>query len=201
MSGVVQKLNTNTNECERCSKKFSTFIRRHHCRLCGYCVCHACSDKKIVVEGNLVRACAVCLEAQLEKASRCNEVQPRVSAIVDESFDDVLSDVVVSVQKDDTTNILKDTPLDKPTLEKSNALKEVVETTCLPELKVVPVDEIKPDESLPKKRGNSMWEEKQIEVVKTRDTEIFFLFKWQYVLLLIPVLLLLFAGDKAVYFS
>lgn len=195
MSDVVQKLTTNTSECERCSKKFSTFMRRHHCRLCGYCVCHACSNKKILVEGKSVRACAVCLEAQLEKASRCNEAQPRVSAIVDESFDDVLSDVEVSVSKNDTSNILQDT-----SLEKSNDLNDVEETTHLSELKVAPADDIKPDESAPNKRGDIIWEEKEIQAEKTKDAENVSLFTWQYILLSILVLLLLLTGDKAVYF-
>lgn len=39
-----------TNECMRCGKLFGWRRRRHHCRLCGRCVCSACS-------GRVRRAC------------------------------------------------------------------------------------------------------------------------------------------------
>lgn len=34
-----------TNECMRCGKIFGWRRRRHHCRLCGRCVCSACSGR------------------------------------------------------------------------------------------------------------------------------------------------------------
>jgi FYVE zinc finger len=34
-----------TNECMRCSKLFGWRRRRHHCRLCGRCVCADCSGR------------------------------------------------------------------------------------------------------------------------------------------------------------
>lgn len=47
--------------CQR--ERFTMFNRRHHCRRCGRLVCHACSEKKMPVEGCLgeeVRVCDQC---------------------------------------------------------------------------------------------------------------------------------------------
>ena len=35
--------------CMRCQKAFGVFVRRHHCRRCGLCVCGPCSRGKAVV--------------------------------------------------------------------------------------------------------------------------------------------------------
>jgi FYVE, RhoGEF and PH domain containing 5/6 len=34
-----------TKECMRCGQPFGWRRRRHHCRLCGRCVCASCSEK------------------------------------------------------------------------------------------------------------------------------------------------------------
>ena len=34
-----------TDSCMRCGRAFGWRRRRHHCRLCGRCVCHSCSTK------------------------------------------------------------------------------------------------------------------------------------------------------------
>ncbi|KAB5582167.1 hypothetical protein PHYPO_G00184050 [Pangasianodon hypophthalmus] len=46
--------------CQR--ERFTMFNRRHHCRRCGRLVCHACSSRKMVVEGceEPVRVCDQC---------------------------------------------------------------------------------------------------------------------------------------------
>ena len=38
-----QKWNNDTKLCELCSKTFSLFVRRHHCRRCGKCCCSTCA--------------------------------------------------------------------------------------------------------------------------------------------------------------
>jgi hypothetical protein len=38
-----------TESCMRCGRAFGWRRRRHHCRLCGRCVCASCSDKVCVV--------------------------------------------------------------------------------------------------------------------------------------------------------
>ncbi|KAM7376287.1 hypothetical protein PAMP_006030 [Pampus punctatissimus] len=47
--------------CQR--ERFTMFNRRHHCRRCGRLVCHACSDRKMAVDGcpgDEVRVCDQC---------------------------------------------------------------------------------------------------------------------------------------------
>jgi ankyrin repeat protein len=43
-------------ECMRCSKRFSLFVRRHHCRSCGLVICHVCSSSM-----GPFRECWVCV--------------------------------------------------------------------------------------------------------------------------------------------
>ena len=55
----------NTRHCERCIREFSFFGGRHHCRVCGICVCHGCSSNKLPLRspgGDLVtlRVCNDC---------------------------------------------------------------------------------------------------------------------------------------------
>jgi hypothetical protein len=41
------KPDNSTDHCKICGKKFSFFVRRHHCRLCGYIFCGSCCQRKI----------------------------------------------------------------------------------------------------------------------------------------------------------
>ena len=36
-------------ECPICSRRFSTFVRKHHCRVCGRVVCYQCSLSRAVL--------------------------------------------------------------------------------------------------------------------------------------------------------
>ena len=47
-------------ECAGCDRKFSSFVRKHHCRECGDVFCNACSSNKIVIQGALKRCCENC---------------------------------------------------------------------------------------------------------------------------------------------
>jgi hypothetical protein len=61
-------------ECFECNEKFTTFRRRHHCRVCGQIFCHKCSNFEIpahLVKPNTtgnIRVCTFCrsLVDQLE---------------------------------------------------------------------------------------------------------------------------------------
>ncbi|KAF5332282.1 hypothetical protein D9611_008166 [Ephemerocybe angulata] len=60
-----------TNECMRCGKLFGWRRRRHHCRLCGRCVCNACSGRTFFIADasgkkeatKPARACDACYES------------------------------------------------------------------------------------------------------------------------------------------
>lgn len=51
-----------TEDCNVCNKRFG-MRRRHHCRICGRCVCHGCSPSAVQLEGFKVpqRACSLCI--------------------------------------------------------------------------------------------------------------------------------------------
>lgn len=57
--------------CVRCNEPFALWRRRHHCRLCGQVVCHACSARQFYIgapggrQGSprLARACDACYDA------------------------------------------------------------------------------------------------------------------------------------------
>ncbi len=73
------------HHCSECDAKFSVFVRRHHCRICGRIYCSSCSS--FSVPGNLlrpplqgkVRVCSACLELFYEvntNSSSTNELNP-----------------------------------------------------------------------------------------------------------------------------
>ncbi|ODQ49843.1 Dbl homology domain-containing protein [Saitoella complicata NRRL Y-17804] len=40
-------------ECQLCNQPFTMFRRRHHCRLCGKCICYGCSTKQFLIPSQL----------------------------------------------------------------------------------------------------------------------------------------------------
>ncbi|XP_072926198.1 pleckstrin homology domain-containing family F member 1 [Hemitrygon akajei] len=63
-----------TEICMRCTqKKFSTVIRRHHCRKCGFVVCHSCSKNKFLMpqqSSKPLRVCTLCYHQLMEEKSK-----------------------------------------------------------------------------------------------------------------------------------
>lgn len=60
----------NTAACALCATAFSPFRRRHHCRICGICVCLPCSGNTVRIEGReqKERACNRCVA---QRSSTC----------------------------------------------------------------------------------------------------------------------------------
>lgn len=67
-----------TNECMRCGKMFGWRRRRHHCRLCGMCVCAACSDRTFFIADTSGRA------ESTKPARACDACYESVFPVVDE---------------------------------------------------------------------------------------------------------------------
>lgn len=61
------------NSCLGCLRKFTIFLRRHHCRLCGHLFCSSCSSKRLQIGSSLdapfVRVCESCYQANSLKSS------------------------------------------------------------------------------------------------------------------------------------
>lgn len=99
-TGLVSRLNTHTDrsglgrdywlddatatKCRDCERRFTTFLRRHHCRICGKIFCHNCtrfiSGDKFNHKG-LMRVCFFC-DNKLEHYENYNSS--------DEEMDDTL---------------------------------------------------------------------------------------------------------------
>ena len=68
---IEWKEDSSATECSTCSKRFTLFRRRHHCRGCGNLVCAACSRRTVTVAGfnTPVRVCDKCYEVNSVRGS------------------------------------------------------------------------------------------------------------------------------------
>ncbi|KAI0640206.1 hypothetical protein C8Q77DRAFT_118740 [Trametes polyzona] len=76
-----------TESCMRCGRTFGWRRRRHHCRLCGRCVCGSCSSKTFfIVDPNAkdssksARACEACYDTVFPLLEQPTEPQVSVTA-------------------------------------------------------------------------------------------------------------------------
>lgn len=51
--------------CAKCSRKFTTMVRKHHCRICGEIFCAKCSKHKVQVNPQKKRSCVDCTRKDL----------------------------------------------------------------------------------------------------------------------------------------
>ncbi|XP_052249949.1 1-phosphatidylinositol 3-phosphate 5-kinase-like isoform X3 [Dreissena polymorpha] len=63
-------------ECYECGDRFTTFRRRHHCRICGQIFCNSCCCQelpgKIIGYKGSIRVCRYCLEVVLQYAQKAD---------------------------------------------------------------------------------------------------------------------------------
>ncbi|KAL0955221.1 hypothetical protein HGRIS_004123 [Hohenbuehelia grisea] len=79
-----------TEGCMRCTKPFGWRRRRHHCRLCGRCVCAACSERTFFISDpkakeatKPARACNACYETVFPLLDPPDEREELASPLTD----------------------------------------------------------------------------------------------------------------------
>lgn len=62
---------SSAKQCSNCEKKFNTFRRKHHCRMCGLIFCKQCNSYKIPINENkfICKCCAKCTQLFTRPAS------------------------------------------------------------------------------------------------------------------------------------
>ncbi|KAJ6621508.1 hypothetical protein B0H10DRAFT_2017589 [Mycena sp. CBHHK59/15] len=83
-----------TEGCMRCGRTFGWRRRRHHCRLCGRCVCASCSERTFFISDPNAR------EDSSKPARACNACYETVFPLLENTPDDV--EVEVEEAADDT---------------------------------------------------------------------------------------------------
>ncbi|XP_073350187.1 pleckstrin homology domain-containing family F member 2-like [Pagrus major] len=95
-------------KCMRCFKNFSPTKRRHHCRKCGFLVCHSCSKHKVVIDHihptKKLRVCKFCnTRNKIDERSRL-----RGDSTGQENLEE--EDVVASSEEEEAEGIIEDFP-------------------------------------------------------------------------------------------
>ncbi|XP_065570926.1 1-phosphatidylinositol 3-phosphate 5-kinase-like [Artemia franciscana] len=84
-------------QCYECSKKFSTFLRRHHCRICGLIFCSKCCNSEI--RGKIMgfiedlRVCDYCYKFAMKYLQNIATAETRSLQEDFHSFDDSQSEI------------------------------------------------------------------------------------------------------------
>lgn len=74
---------SNKSNCRICNSAFGTFLRRHHCRLCGGIFCESCTATNVRVgDEEHERVCAGCLKGEVPGGRIRGAVESKISAYV-----------------------------------------------------------------------------------------------------------------------
>eukprot|EP00298_Acanthocystis_sp_HF-20_P020853 c2629_g1_i1.p1 GENE.c2629_g1_i1~~c2629_g1_i1.p1 ORF type:complete len:148 (-),score=71.11 c2629_g1_i1:32-475(-) len=71
--------NEMSSECMLCSKPFSIFRRKHHCRSCGRLICNPCSSHLAMVEGLQLGPHRVCDECLRQNEGPGGVIRPPIT--------------------------------------------------------------------------------------------------------------------------
>ncbi|KAK7031745.1 hypothetical protein R3P38DRAFT_2925523 [Favolaschia claudopus] len=88
-----------TSGCMRCGRPFGWRRRRHHCRLCGRCVCASCSERTFFISDPNARE-GSSSSASSKPARACNACYETVFPLLDNNDNPIDPDAV-----HDTTNV------------------------------------------------------------------------------------------------
>lgn len=87
-SAPVWRPDKTAESCPNCQTKFSVFVRRHHCRVCGNLACAQCSRGRLALDPNrsaaLERVCDPCMEVagvHLNNGSNKENLGPKSSPV------------------------------------------------------------------------------------------------------------------------
>ncbi|KAI3422506.1 hypothetical protein GPALN_013012 [Globodera pallida] len=88
------------NECYECNEKFSTFRRRHHCRLCGQLFCKSCARCQVngteLGYNGMLRLCSFCAEQVDAHIALRRERREPVKSFAQIETDDVFTGVPIA---------------------------------------------------------------------------------------------------------
>ncbi|KAJ7691928.1 hypothetical protein B0H17DRAFT_1330923 [Mycena rosella] len=107
-----------TEGCMRCGRPFGWRRRRHHCRLCGRCVCAACSERTFFISDPNANA----REESSKPARACNACYETVFPLLDDPHENEDATMLDSAHSNNTMSSLSNFPswLSMPSLPLAN---------------------------------------------------------------------------------
>lgn len=106
---------TDSDKCVRCKTSFSMTMRKHHCRMCGNCFCHACTDKEaslpefgIIEQVRLCEGCWVIKQNQIKSlpssiSSPSNSSSNSPQSLIDPEDKDLIKAIELSKKENIST--------------------------------------------------------------------------------------------------